>query len=270
MKKIPAILISGILIIVSVFAMSCGGSSHNQYRILQSIRQNVQNELNKMDQDAAAAAEKLSESTLTETQIRPALSGILQGRPYIADAALINRTGTLQFIEPEEYQRFEGSDISGQEQVIRLFQTEKPVLSQEFMSIEGFGAADLEQPVFSQDGQITAAFSVLLRPDELLSSIISPIVRDTPFSVTVVQPDGLDIFDTDAGQIGKNTFMDPAYQSFPKLIDLARVVTAKPTGSGQYEYLDATSNQTVSKKAVWDTVALHGTEWRIVLISKNS
>jgi MFS family permease len=44
--------------------------------------------------------------------------------------------------------KFAGPDISGQEQVGRLWETGRPVLSSVFTTVEGFPAVDLERPVF--------------------------------------------------------------------------------------------------------------------------
>jgi branched-chain amino acid transport system substrate-binding protein len=148
---------------------------------------------------------------------------------------------------------------------MRLFNTQKPVLSHNFQAVEGFEAADLEYPVFSDINEITGALSVLFKPDVLLRNIISPIVQGQSFSIWAMQPDGRVIYDIDEEEIGKNTFLDPIYQSFPQLLALGQQMTTNLSGTGQYEFLNTGMQNIVKKEAVWVTVGLHGTEWRLIL-----
>ena len=46
------------------------------------------------------------------------------------------KAGKLVVVEPPEYRKFEGADISKQAQVIQLHRTRKPVLSAVFRSVE--------------------------------------------------------------------------------------------------------------------------------------
>ena len=81
-----------------------------------------------------------------------------------------------------------------------------------------------------------------------------------------MQTDGRVTYDEDASEIGKNLFIDPLYQPYPQLVSLAREIAVETTGTGEYEFLDTGLNQKVKKEAVWRSFALHGTEWRLVLI----
>jgi branched-chain amino acid transport system substrate-binding protein len=148
-----------------------------------------------------------------------------------------------------------------------LFRTQKAVLSHNFLAVEGFEAADLEHPVFSPDNKIAGSVSVLFKPEVLLGEIVSRTIKDTTFTVMLMQPDGRVIYDADSGEIGKNTFLDPIYQSYPQLLALAEKVSAKESGTGHYEFLNTGLNTNVKKEAIWVTFALNGAEWRIVLIS---
>ena len=60
----------------------------------------------------------------------------------------------MLLVEPPEYRQFEGTNISTQAQVRRRQQTRMPVMSQALESVEGFYAADIEQPVLGPDGQL--------------------------------------------------------------------------------------------------------------------
>ncbi len=265
MKIIAALILC--LSLIAALAAGCASSSQQEAgQVLNLVRTNIQNEMNGLDRDLAAAAAKISGLEMAGSQARAILASLLPGRPYVVDACTIDRSARIAALEPSAFREFEGSDISQQEQVIRLFRTQKPVLSQNFRAVEGFDAADLEQPVFSADKKISGSVSVLFKPDLMAGKIIASVNTNPGFSLMLMQPDGRIIYDADAAEIGKNTFIDPLYQTYPQLLELAVKVSRATTGSGRYQFLDTGLKQNVNKEAIWDTFSLHGADWRIVLI----
>ncbi|MBN1191782.1 MAG: cache domain-containing protein [Dehalococcoidales bacterium] len=236
-------------------------SQQEAEKVLDQVQQELQSAMNGLDRDLANAAGELSGLDPAGAHARKILAGLLDKRPYAVDTCTVNRNGIIVAVEPDEYKIAEGADISDQEQVIRLFRTLKPVLSCNFRSVEGIEAADMEYPVFSTENGITGSVSVLLRPEVLIRDIVSRTEHGN-FSVMFMQPDGRIIYEMDADQIGRNTFVDPMYQDFPQLLELGREVSEKTSGTGYYRFMDSA----VNKEAIWDTFALHGAEWRIVLM----
>ena len=112
-------------------------------------------------------------------------------------------------VEPEAYQEYEGLNISDQDHVIRLQETQAPVLSLAFRAVEGFDAAALQWPIFAPDGELSGSVSMLIRPGSLLATLIAPQVQGFPIDVWVMQPDGLVLYDPDVEEIGRNLFTDP-------------------------------------------------------------
>ena len=263
-------LFSVVLWVVAIVCLAsnvaCQSSQNEAGEILNEVQRNVRHEMKLLDQDLAAAAKELSGLDLAGSRAHTVLTELLQDRPYLVDAGTMGRSANIAAIEPAAYYAYEGSDISGQEHIIRSFLTLKPVLSENFQAVEGFEAAVMHHPVFSPSNEIAGAVWALFKPEILLESIISPAVRNTSFTVWVTQTNGRVIYDEDAVEIGKNLFIDPLYQPYPKLVALCREIVDEATGTGQYEFLDTGLNQTVKKEAIWSTFALHGTEWRLVLI----
>jgi len=235
-------------------------------KALSQAQQTVQNELDQLDQNLAVVAAQLSGLDLAGEQAQNIISGLLTNRPYIADVSTVDRNGILVTVEPADYQQYVGSDISSQEQVIRLFRTQQPVLSQNFTSVEGFEAADLEYPVFSSNHDVVGAVSVLFKPDVLLGNIISTIVQGQDYDIWSMQLDGEITYDVDPREIGQNLFVDSIYEPYPSLIALGKEIAANKAGIGQYEFLNNGLQKMVKKSARWNTVSLHDTEWRLVLI----
>ncbi|MBN1191969.1 MAG: TRAP transporter substrate-binding protein DctP [Dehalococcoidales bacterium] len=235
-------------------------------RILSLVRQQITDEIVRLENDIAAVAKKLTAISTDESGARSLLRGLLSGRSYTIDAALIDSSGKLAVIEPEAYRAAEGSDVSEQEQVKQFFNTQQPVLSYNFKSREGLEAAVMAYPVFSSGQIINGAVSVLLEPAELLGNIISEAVDGTSYQIWVMQPDGLIIYDVDMEEVGVNLFTDPLYEGYDSLVNLGKGIAVTDAGIGEYSFLDTGMQKMVSKQARWETFKFHGTQWKLILI----
>jgi hypothetical protein len=168
-------------------------------------------------------------------------------------------------VEPEQYRSAEGSDISGQEQVVRLHATLRPVLGKTFVAVEGFAAVDLEWPVSAADGSLAGSVSALLRTDTFIGDIVETVPAEASVDkLWAMDADGLILYDPDAEQVGTSLFLDPLYQPYPDLLALGREIAKRPTGSGSYEFFAQGSATPIVKDATWDSVGLHDTPWRVV------
>lgn len=228
------------------------------------LRMKVQGQLDLMDRDLALAAYSVSQTGLTGEKARSILNKLatMEG---VVDTCTINSRGIMTTVEPGEFKEYEGSDISQQEQVERLQKTKAPVLSNAFTAVEGSAAADLARPVVSRDGKLIGSVSMLLDPEKMFA----PFTKSHPeFEMMVLQKNGFILYDSNPSQIGLNTFTDPLYQSFPELLSLCKKVTENQYGTGSYSFWDDSGRRVVEKKAYWNTVGLHGTEWRLLLIPK--
>src|SRR4030042_36086 len=96
--------------------------------ILSELEKEITAELNKMDQNLARLAGRISEKDLKTAQTRKMLGDLCRSYPYAVDCAVVDHNGRMVLVEPAEYAVFEGRDISTQEQIIRLRESKKPVL----------------------------------------------------------------------------------------------------------------------------------------------
>jgi hypothetical protein len=234
--------------------------------ILSELEKEIMAKLNKMDQSLARIARRLSEKDLKTAQMRKMLGDLCRSYPYAIDCAVVDRDGKMVLVEPAEYAGFEGSDISAQEQMIRLRESKKPVLSNVIKTVEGIDAVDLEHPVFSSRGKLAGSVSVLFRPESLFSYVLSPVLRGMPAEAFVMQTDGKILYDSDKEEVGRMLFDDPMYKPFPQLLALGTLISREKKGAGSYEFKQEGLEKLVKKDAHWTTVGLHGTEWRLVVM----
>ncbi len=253
-------------LMLSMSAMAAEGMPPAHPPILSELEKKITAELNRIDQDLARLAGTLSEKYMKTDETRKLLGALCRSYSYAVDCSVVDRSGRMVLVEPEEYAKFEGSDISAQEQIIRLQKTKKPVLSNVIKAVEGFDAVDLEHPVFSSRAELAGSVSLLIRPETMLEAIISPVVRGTPVDVWLMQKDGRILYDPDEAEVGRMLFDDPVYKPYPQLLSLGTLIARERSGTGSYEFLGKGLEKPVMKDAYWTTVGLHGTEWRLVAI----
>ena len=203
-----------------------------------------------------------------ETEIRKILQTCNVGRPYVVDSAFINNKGIMTFIEPEQYREYEGSDISGQEAVLRMLKTKKPLMGNAFTSVEGIKSIDIEYPVFSKRKRFLGSVSMLVKHDEMIRTAVEMIEKDLGVKCWVMQKDGLILYETDPTQAGLNLFTDPLYKDYPELIALGKRIIKEKEGIGLYSFLIHGTKNVVKKRAVWKTAHFFNNNWIIVTYSE--
>ena len=251
-----------------VFAMGYvqGAPSKSQLPpIISDLKKEITTQLNRMDSALSVAAKELSHTGLKGAEARKILDKLCQTVPSAADCAAVDHNGRMVTVEPEAYHQVEGFDISKQEQVVRLKKSKKPVMSKVFRAVEGFDAVDIEYPVFSLQGELIGAVSVLIRPESLFASAVIPLIQGLPVDVWAMQKDGRILYDPDTEEIGLMLFSAPVYKSFPQLLSLGKRIAKEKSGSGTYEFLGKGLTKQVRKEAYWTTVSILGTDWRLVV-----
>lgn len=242
------------------------GKSENQLPFLLSeLEQDIAAVFRKMDANLADAAKGLSETGLTGNGARQVLRSLCRSNPAGVDCTAVDRKGKMVTVEPKEYHAFEGTEIGDQEQVRRVQELNRPVMSTAFRSVEGFDAVDFEYPIVASSGEFIGSASLLFRPESLLERMIRPFSQGLPVDVWVMQTDGRILYDHNVQEIGRMLFTDPMYTAFPQLIALGKDIAETRSGSGSYQFPGKDMKKPVTKDAYWTTVGLHGTEWRLVL-----
>jgi hypothetical protein len=237
---------------------------YEMQKALLEAEGSVGQDLASMDAAVTAGAVRIGPIGLDGVETKETLA--VMGRfPWAVDTITVNETGVIEAVEPENYKSVIGVNLSDQKHLQRLYSQKVPVMSDVFLSAEGIPAVDIASPVFSPGGKFIGATTLLFKP-ELFFVHNTPEKSDgTPWHLMVMQKDGLIVYEPDTGQIGKNAFSDPLFRPFPELIALAGNMSRERVGNGTYTFIDA-KGMNVTKEAIWTTVGIRGTEWRLVLI----
>lgn len=115
-------------------------------------------------------------------------------------------------------------------------------------------------------GEFLGGISAIIKPDDLINAVVAPKIKGTNYSIFVMQDNGLDIYSSDANQIGNNLLENPLYKPFPKFLALVKRMLDERSGYGTYDFQINANNKTVmTKEAYWTTTGLYGRIWRLVI-----
>jgi type II secretory pathway pseudopilin PulG len=138
----------------------------------------------------------------------------------------------------------------------------------EVVEYDGYYVFEIVRPVYDEDREIIGGVAAVIDSFSLLGGIINPEENTSGNTFTVMQTDGLILYDMDKRQVGANLFTDDIFSSFPNLRNLGVRFTTQSEGYGSYSYYPTGSSDggsPVKKLAYWDSAGLYGTEWRVIM-----
>jgi hypothetical protein len=224
----------------------------------------VQEDLWDLDSVVTKGAAGLGQTPPEGDSALAILSGMSSAGPAAIDAVKVDVNGTITAVSPDRYKSVIGADISNQTHIKRLYEQKIPVMSNLFVTVEGFPAVDIASPVFSPDGKFNGSTTLLISPGTLIGRDLPPAANGTvSWDAWVVQDDGTILFASDGEPAGDNIFVYPGPGKYPDLVTLAGNITKEWQG----DVLSATSDvqgRWVTRHIVWTTVGIRGTEWRLI------
>ncbi|HSV42545.1 MAG TPA: hypothetical protein VLH13_03940, partial [Methanomassiliicoccales archaeon] len=237
--------------------------------ILSEAQMAVQRELKKIDALMQNASMRLSPLGLNGTLVREELNSTFVLDPYLMNIITYDRHGVVMTAVPSNYLFMEGMDLSYADNVALMLTKKMPIMTDVLLPLDGNDGAVLAAPVFDEDGLFVGAVSALFSPSRLMNGTLPQLAADTGFTFWCMQSDGIDIYDTDASQIGMNIINGTDYQDFPEVQAIGRRMVNETSGYGTYSYLISLGSQTtVEKECYWTTVGAHGIAWRLAVVHR--
>jgi len=257
-----------LIFLISCLALVAGGCKKEAFELPEALvkaKSDLTAEFDQLTQKMAAAEVYLLSINMDTALIRAKLLEMVTSSSDITDIAWVTPAGIMQIIEPSVYYGSQGADISRQDHVIKAFETKLPVLSQTFLSVEGFYAAVVMRPII-RNGSISGGIAALFYPEQILGNVLKPIFEGKDFELWVMEKGGRILYDQDEPWIGRNLFTDSPYAGFPELVAAGRKIEAEENGTTTYSFLKTGTTETVTKLAYWDSFMLYGNEWKVVWI----
>ena len=265
MKKV--ILGISVIFLCSLFPLPCL-SADPAAVLLDEIASKTASTLKTIDLDISKAAKIIGEGISPATDMRRALRDLCAGKSYSVDCSFINAKGLMEIVEPEKYRKFEGTNLKDQAVVSRIRTTRRPVFSQLFTAAEGLQGIVFEYPVFSPKKEFAGSVSLFVVPELLMQEVLKNVKLGPGTGITVVQPDGTNVYASDPEQVRLNVLKSPEYKGFGELRQMVGHIVNEKEGKGTYRYTKPGTEKVVKKSAIWKTAPLYDSYWRIVITTE--
>ena len=233
--------------------------------ILANLKETLSEELHRMDRQLDEAVASFNGRIPPEHVVRDTFRRLYEDNPYIVSCALIDTDGVMVYVEPSEFHPSEGAHIRNQENYFHMQKNKAPMLSNSFLSVEGFDAVSLQHPIMDEEGGFHGSVSLLIRPDVMIEELATPYIAETMYEPWIMEPEGRIIFDKAFDGTGRMLFLDYRYEELQSLLELGDAIAENPHGTGDYVYQVPDSDQRMVRMAVWDTIRLHDARWRLII-----
>lgn len=231
------------------------GASVNE--TLRVFAAGAQQQLDRVDANVSAAAAALGTTGLSGPGAEDVLLNLSRSGNFSTDAVTFDANGEILAAMPVDYQFAIGANIHGSPNV-RAALNGTPGLSPRINLVEGYRGVGLSHPVRNASG-VAGGVSLAFRPERLLAVPALEALGNTSHALSAVQTDGTIIFDVNPRMIGQSILNATQYGEATDLARIAQEIASTPSGSGRYEASGTT------RAIAWETVGLHGTEWRLVV-----
>ncbi len=124
MKRLVITAMTVIFIMCSGTLWAVEDNLDKSARNLESVITGMLKGIDRTLTQSASIIGKLWPSNL---ETRRVLKECCLGRSYVIDCTFIDERGIMKVIEPDKYEKFEGTDISYQDSVKEMLKTKKPV-----------------------------------------------------------------------------------------------------------------------------------------------
>ena len=232
--------------------------------ILLKAQARMQKALHSMDENAGEACRQLASVELDSYQAGKILRWLRVQEMQVIVASTLSPQGVLVRMEPYEYSRFQGSDISQQPQVKFMLSKHQPVLSQLFRTVEGYWSVDLERPIMGEKGRFLGALSATFHPAPFSKAILDRLDPTEGVRFYLLQLNGLVLYSNRLEEIGINVLETALFKADPEVQKTVKTILAQPKGdiSGRH-FMGKEATDSQRRRQYWTTVELHGTKWRL-------
>ncbi|MDG6249843.1 cache domain-containing protein [Methanocalculus sp.] len=230
--------------------------------LLSRYHEETEAKLNYLDNEVLLAGAHASAVGLDAPSTHEVLAYVAGTSEAVYDVVSLDSEGRIIDVYPEAYASAIGADISAQPHIRVILDEKKPVLSHLLHTVEGQDGVSIAYPVVTADGRIAGGISAIILPSVLLGGAAEKAEIGSPHSARAIQVDGTVLYAEDPKEIGAMIFPDPGYEIFPDVGHFRSRILTEPKGAA------IIGLSGVKKHVVWDTVSLHGTDWRLLVFKE--
>jgi hypothetical protein len=268
-SKIAAIILAVALIAsvgANIYLITQTNTSNDSTRVgmvntLSQIQVQIDVELDRIGQSLTYASQQLSGAGLTGTQANAILSALLANSTFIIDAGTQNMNHIMVAVQPSQYSNTIGKDVGEQKWLNPNPEGAiTPMMTPVIPLIENMSGVAMAAPVFDSNKEMIGVVSVIFNPQELLNASTSAVTQDSQYEYTVMQLNGLILFDSTSSSQGKNLFDDSAFAGNTDTLNVGHQIAQADSGYSTYATGDGQQ-----KQCYWTTISAYGSEWRLII-----
>jgi len=226
------------------------------------LKEEIRNRLAAFDQDVGDTARHIEAVGMDDPSMEEVLAYAAGSRASVIDVVVFDADGIISAVQPPEFASSIGVDISGQSHIQRVLQAGDPTLSSSFLSVEGPDVVSIAYPLRSPDNEIIGGISAIFSPDILISETLHGAEVIEPYSMMVIQTDSVILYSSDDTEIGGKLFSDDGAGISTEYIKFLNRIGNDARGA------TIINSSAIWQHIVWETVSLHGTDWRIMVIKQ--
>jgi hypothetical protein len=226
--------------------------------LLAYLQANIQFEFTQLESDLDGTARMLERTGPLGGAARELLEGLTLRHPDVNAAFTARADGSIVAAEPIPHRR-PGSPLDGLDAKIVSALNAGAGLH----PIDSGGSHVLWQAIPSFESYEEARVGAVVSISSLHGVVNDVPSIGVPVDVWVVDTAGTIVADANAVEVGRNILSHAAYAPHPGMSAVTAMIVSDASGRASYTYFGP--NYIVVKEAIWDTIRLGGTEWRLVV-----
>lgn len=177
----------------------------------------------------------------------------------------VDASGKIMYTAPFDKGAI-NKDISGQKHVKKILMTQKPVISDVFIAVQGYRAIALHVPVFN-GAEFRGTLAVLVDFLSISKRFLHGIRLGKTGYAWMISREGIELFCPVPGHTGKSVF--ETSKEFPSIVSMAEKMVKGEHGTATYKFdrIKDQKTQTILKHAVYMPIKIVDSFWSIVVAS---
>lgn len=240
-------------------------------KLLHEMTGTIQDNLDAFNFSIDDVSSSLGETGLSGPEADTLVADLASYHPAILSAITVDTNGTVLSAAPANARVLLGQNIADQEAISQVISNREPAMSKYFPLRQGGEGVAIVYPVFSPSGEFLGALSMAFSPSLLVARFAEESKTWAPFTYVVAQPDGVLLYQNDPSMVRFQTLNETIFKGFPDALDFIHRYSTNHSGYGTFSFWIPGPGKMVvlvEKETYWDTVTLHGTEWRVLVIAE--
>ena len=238
--------------------------NHEQIILAQTASQGITSFISKYQSDLTFLSH-LNDIEENTDEGKALMTGFYESHKHSIEAiSRIDEQGKIVYTYPYNKSLI-GGDVSNQSHVRKLIVTQKPVISDVFIPVQGYLAIAMHVPVFN-NGKFAGSIALLISIDKVGIQYLSNIKIRGTGDVWLLSENGIEIYCPIKGHTSKS-FLDITKHGFPA-VELMRRIKDESNGTARsiHQKLIIDGKTTfIEKHMVFYRVPLANTYWTILI-----